>query len=73
MVSEWLPQHPVNLTDALRVQVYYRSNSALAGTITLTLAGCHAHQPITNLVTNGFTRTFTGFGLQTTLTMPSIP
>ncbi|HEX3627107.1 MAG TPA: choice-of-anchor Q domain-containing protein [Verrucomicrobiae bacterium] len=62
---------PLILTNALRIEVYYRSNSALAGTITLTLPDVTNTNQLLNLVTNGFTQTFTGFGLQTTMLVPS--
>jgi len=62
-----------NLTNALRIQVYYRTNSALAGTITMTLPDVTNTNQLLNLVTNGFTQTFSGFGLQTTLVIESSP
>jgi YD repeat-containing protein len=58
---------PLNLTNALRIQVYYRSNSAYAGTISLPIPDTTVSFQENQLVTNGFTATFSGFGLQTTL------
>ena len=62
---------PYNLTNALQIEVYYRSNSALAGTIALPLPNVANAGQLLNLVTNGFTQTYSGFGLQTTLLVPS--
>ncbi len=56
-----------NYTNALRIQVYYRSNSALAGTINLPVPDSSNSNQLANLVTNGFSQTFTQFGLQTVL------
>jgi RHS repeat-associated protein len=61
----------VNYSNALRIQVYYRSNSALAGTISLPIPNPANSNQLANLVTNGFSQTFTQFGLQTVwLTTP---
>jgi RHS repeat-associated protein len=57
---------PDNYSNALSIQVYYRSNSAYAGAINLTIPESNSNQ-LMNLVTNGFTQTYTGFGLQTTV------
>jgi len=65
--------NPLVLSNALRILVYYRSNSAFAGTITLALPDTTITNQLLNLVTNGFTQTFTGFGLQTTMVVPSSP
>lgn len=55
----------INYSNALRIQVYYRTNSALAGTISLPIPNTANSNQLANLVTNGFTQTFTQFGLQT--------
>jgi RHS repeat-associated protein len=62
---------PLVLSNALRIQVYYRSNSALAGSIILTVPDVAKTNQLTGLVTNGFTQTFQGFGLTTVLLMSS--
>jgi transglutaminase-like putative cysteine protease len=56
-----------NYTNTLRIQVYYRSNSALAGTISLPVPNPAISNQLANLVTNGFSQTFNQFGLQTVL------
>ena len=56
-----------NYTNSLRIQVYYRSNSALAGTISLPVPNSAISNQLANLVTNGFSQTFNQFGLQTVL------
>ncbi len=55
------------LSNALRIQVYYRSNSAFAGSISMPIPDVSNTNQLTGLVTNGFTQTFTGFGLQTVM------
>jgi RHS repeat-associated protein len=61
----------INYSNALRIQVYYRSNSALAGTISMPIPNPANSNQLANLVTNGFSQTFTQFGLQTVwLTIP---
>jgi RHS repeat-associated protein len=52
-------------SNALRIQVYYRSNSALAGTISLPIPDPTNTNQLSNFVTNGFSQTFNQFGLQT--------
>jgi len=61
-------------SDSVRINVYYRSNSALAGTITLPIPS-NLNDPVqlNGFVTNGFTVSTNAFGLQTTLFMPSAP
>jgi RHS repeat-associated protein len=54
-------------SNALRIQVYYRSNAALAGTISLPVPDPAVSNQLANLVTNGFTQTYEQFGLRTTL------
>lgn len=54
-------------SNALRIQVYYRSNSALAGTINMPVPDPGNSNQLANLVTNGFTQTFEQFGLRTVL------
>jgi RHS repeat-associated protein len=56
-----------NLSNALRIQVYSRSNSAYVGTISMPLPDVTQTSALTTLATNGFTQTFSGFGLQTTI------
>jgi RHS repeat-associated protein len=56
-----------NYSSALRIQVYYRSNSAMAGTISLPIPNPAVSNQLANLVTNGFSQTFNQFGLQTVL------
>ncbi len=63
--------YPTTLSNALHIQVYYRSNSAYAGTIAMPIPNVTNTNQLTGLVTNGFTQTFIGFGLQTTMLMPS--
>ena len=58
---------PSTQPTAARIQVYYRSNSAYAGTIGLTLPNFANTNQLTQWVTNGFTVTASGFGLQTTM------
>ena len=55
----------INYSNALRIQVYYRSNSAWAGTISLPISNPGISNQLANLVTSGFSQTFTQFGLQT--------
>jgi RHS repeat-associated protein len=55
----------LNYSNALRIQVYYRSNSAWAGTISLPIPNTAVSNQLANYATNGFTQTFTQFGLQT--------
>lgn len=59
--------YPSSFSNALRIQVYYRSNSAYAGTISMPIPDPTITNQLTGLVTNGFTQTFTGFGLQTVM------
>jgi len=54
-------------SSALRIQVYYRSNSALAGTISIPVPDPSITNQLANLVTNGFAQTFEQFGLRTVL------
>jgi RHS repeat-associated protein len=63
---------PNSLSNSLRINVYFRSNSAYAGTISMPIPNIYNTNQLNNLVTNGFTQTFTGFGLQTTMLVPSI-
>jgi RHS repeat-associated protein len=56
-----------NLAGALRIQAYYRSNSALAGTISLPLPDVTNTNALSAFLTNGFTVTAEQFGLRTTL------
>jgi RHS repeat-associated protein len=56
-----------NYANGIRIQVYYRSNSALAGTITLPVPDPGSGSQLANLVTNGFSQTFEQFGLRTVL------
>jgi YD repeat-containing protein len=59
--------YPSSFSNALRIQVYYRSNSAYAGTISMPIPNPTITNQLTGLVTNGFTQTFTDFGLQTVM------
>ncbi len=56
-----------NYSNALRIQVYYRSNSALAGTINLPVPNPAISNQLANQATSGFSQTFNQFGLQTVL------
>lgn len=58
---------PSTEPTAVRIQVYYRSNSAYAGTVSLTIPNTADTNQLTQWVTNGFTVTASGFGLQTTM------
>ncbi len=58
-----------NFAGALRIQVYYRSNSAYAGTVGMPLPNVASASQLAGLVSNGFTESFTNFGLQTTVLM----
>ena len=54
-------------SNALRIQVYYRSNSALAGTISVPVPDPANSNQLANLTTSGFTQTTEQFGLRTVL------
>jgi len=57
----------LNLSNAIRIQVYYRSNSALAGTIALPIPDPADTNQLGQFLTNGFTKTVEQLGLRTTL------
>jgi RHS repeat-associated protein len=59
----------LNLNSILWIQAYYRSNSAFAGQFSLPIPDTTQTNQLTGLVTNGFTQTYNGFGLQTVLTV----
>jgi RHS repeat-associated protein len=54
-------------SNAFRIQAYYRSNSALAGTISIVAPNPSNSNQMAAFVTNGFTITSVGFGLTNTL------
>jgi RHS repeat-associated protein len=59
---------PITWTNDLRIQVYRKSDSALVGTINISIPDSDfnaAEWP--TFLTNGYTKTVTGFGLTTTL------
>ena len=58
-----------NYAGALRIQVYNRSNSTLAGTISVPIPNPTDTNQLAAFVNNGFTETTNGFGLTTVLSV----
>jgi len=63
----WFAGDPYVGYPAVQIQAYYRTNGALAGTLSLALPSYYTADDWPDFVTNGFARSVEGFGLKTVL------